>query len=208
VLQRSGGGPMRTLRFCTSRKVSAAKGCAGGPQRLTSAACAHARRLPCGARARGPSHNSLRELRSLRSDTCAESDHEARIRARPRALCSSAPPMRTATHPNTPLRGTVCSLRGRERPLPARLGARRSGRELGSAEQRRACGRARSAPRALTRRSCPSVATEGRAASSAAGRETEQHRAPSAQPRALPAERPGLLAPGLARPNPQRRRVA
>jgi hypothetical protein len=49
------------------------------------------RRLPSVARAHGPSHNSLRSLRSLRSDRCDESEVEARSRARPHALCYSAP---------------------------------------------------------------------------------------------------------------------
>ena len=63
------------------------------------------------------------------------------------------------------------------RRCPARLRAGGHGRELGGAEQRRARGRARSAPRALTRRSCLSVESAANAASSATGHETEQHRA-------------------------------
>jgi hypothetical protein len=180
--------------------LGVAKRCAGGPRRLASAVCALARRLPCGARARGPAHNSLRELRSLRSDTCAESEQvRALTRAWPRALRSSAPPMRASAHPHTPLQGSDGFGPREQRALPARPGAGRFGRELGSAEQHRARGRARSALRRLTRRSCPSAVSAANAASSAAGRETEQHREPSAQPRALTAERPGLPASGLAR---------
>ena len=63
-----------------------AKPQAGHQQRFDAAAFA-ALRLPCAARSPGPSHNSLRSLRSLRSNTCAESDDEARqMRARPEAL--------------------------------------------------------------------------------------------------------------------------
>ena len=38
------------------------------------------------------------------SDNCAESVYEARIRARPQALCSSAPPIRSRAHPPAALR--------------------------------------------------------------------------------------------------------
>jgi hypothetical protein len=41
-----------------------------------------ARRVPCGTRSCGPLQNSLHSLRSLRSDTCSESVHEARGYAR------------------------------------------------------------------------------------------------------------------------------
>jgi len=63
-------------------------------------------RLPCDARAHGPSRNSLRSLRSLRSDNRDESVHEARCRARPRALRFSAPLMRAPASPSPPLRLT------------------------------------------------------------------------------------------------------
>ena len=46
------------------------------------------RRLPCGARGRGASHNSLRALRALRSDRCDENVDEARCARRP---CRCAP---------------------------------------------------------------------------------------------------------------------
>ena len=53
------------------------------------------RRLPCGAREAGPRQNSLRSLRSLRSNSCRESVHEAcpvlRQGTRPASLRSSAP---------------------------------------------------------------------------------------------------------------------
>ena len=75
--------------------VGATKRRAPGGRRFTSAVGA-ARRLPCGTRARGPAPNSLRSLRSLRSHSGAEFVDEARSRARPRALRSSAPPRRAA----------------------------------------------------------------------------------------------------------------
>ena len=57
--------------------VSAAKARAGRPLRFTEAVGA-AHRLPCGARSRGPSPNSLRSLRSLRSNNRDESVVDAR----------------------------------------------------------------------------------------------------------------------------------
>jgi len=57
-----------------------------------------ARRVPCGARADGPRHNSLRGLRPLRSDRCRESVHEARC-ARAHAPC--APRLRTGAPGHT-----------------------------------------------------------------------------------------------------------
>ena len=65
-------------------------------------------RVPCGTRSSGPAHNSLRSLRSLRSNTCAESDDEARqMRARPEDLRSSAAPIRPAQAPPAALRATA-----------------------------------------------------------------------------------------------------
>ena len=49
---------------------------------------AHARRLPCDARSCGLPRNSLRSLRSLRSDSRGKSDHEARC-ARGREPCAA-----------------------------------------------------------------------------------------------------------------------
>jgi len=69
-----------------------------------AAAVGPAGRLPCGARSRGLPQNSLRSLRSLRSDTCAKSETGARCARRPRALRSSAPQRRCTRRPATPLR--------------------------------------------------------------------------------------------------------
>ena len=59
-------------------ELVAAKGCPGGVWRTDEAACA-LRRLPCGSRVHGPAHNSLRSLRSLRSDSRGEHENEARV---------------------------------------------------------------------------------------------------------------------------------
>src|SRR5512134_2062378 len=83
-----------------------------GMRRRSCAAVGPAGRLPCGARSRGPPRNSLRSLRSLRSNNLGESDVEARAaRARPRALRSSAPHnVAAGAHPPTALPGTVVFL--------------------------------------------------------------------------------------------------
>ncbi len=110
-------------------------------------------RVPCDARIPGPSHNSLRSLRSLRSDTCDESVDEARqMRARPGTLRFSAAPIRPACAPPGALReqgfvfDAAKSNTGSWPEGGAALG------RLCAAEERRACGRAQSALRQLTRR--------------------------------------------------------
>ena len=60
-------------------------GQAGGARLRRSAP---GRRLPCDARPRGLPHNSLRSLRSLRSNSCGKSDDEARC-ARGHEACAS-----------------------------------------------------------------------------------------------------------------------
>ena len=157
-----------------------------------------------------PSQNSLRSLRSLRSNSCDESVYEARCTRGPQALRSSAPQMRAAGHPPTALRDTpdLFVREGREagiEPASRRApqgasnaesqarclrfgflhrevsvdckdaGGRRAQRICG-AEEHRACGRARSALRKQTRRSCPSAESEANAASSATGRKPEHRR--------------------------------
>ena len=204
-----------------------AKGRAGRLLRLDEAACA-ARRLPCGARPRGPSHNSLR---------CAPLEQMRRVRARgalPRA--ATRPPLLGASYalrslPAHPFAGgrsscrrvvgaesgiqphsapVQCGLDARIAPtpsqklvsLPARLRAGGHGSELGGAEQHRARGRARSAPRALTRRCCLSGESAANAASSATGHETEQRREPPPTAKAPTAERTGPPARSLALARP------
>jgi hypothetical protein len=132
------------------------------------------RRVPSGTRSRGPSRNSLHSLRSLRSNNRDESDHDARSRARPRALRSSAPHMSLPAHTHPRLcrhhrafrRTPRALLRGGRYPLGAICGAARSA----------APGSARAARFVhLTRRDCPSEANAVSAASFAA-RPRREHR--------------------------------
>ena len=99
-----------------------------------------AARLPCAARSCGPPQNSLRSLRSLRSDSCGESVVDARFARCPQALRCSAP--HTPAAPPAPrLRAGSTEPR---RPLDTQLGSRSAGASpgcglLARAEQRRAC---------------------------------------------------------------------
>jgi hypothetical protein len=71
--------------------------------------------------------NSLRELRSLRSDICAKSDHEARCARGPPGLRFSAPPTGDAAGPGDPRRGHGSGCRLARAPSPAgreRVGVR------------------------------------------------------------------------------------
>jgi len=122
------------------------------PAAAPDGAVGAARRLPCAARSRAAPHNSLRSPRSLRSDRCGESVHEARgIRAPALALRCSAP------H-RLPPPGTACREPHRSLPpgdappwLPSRCGVA-GRRPVGAAEKHSAPGRARTrAPRHLTR---------------------------------------------------------
>ncbi len=103
-------------------------------------------RLPCAARLEGVPHNSLRSLRSLRSDRMRQVSSRSALRAPPSRLRCSAP--HTATPPGTACRS---SHGGGARRVPALVpakgcpgGARRACEALRSAGF---MARARSAPR-------------------------------------------------------------
>ena len=108
-------------------------------RRATSAVSASLR-LPCGARAPGPRPNSLRSLRSLRSDTGRESVHEARC-ARGQKPCA---PRRL---PRTPAAAPPRLCRdsgGGQPPNTASVASRQAvcgGGSLWGGEERRAWGR-------------------------------------------------------------------
>ena len=137
-------------------------------------------RLPCGARTLGPRHNSLRSLRSLRSDKCRESDVEARGYARGQDSC--APRRSTRRVQRMPPAAPTAVRRGSEyqhrhqacEHSGARLGSARAagGARRARRVERRATqlgGGARTrALREPTRGTCPSAANEVSAASCAA----------------------------------------
>ena len=72
------------------------------PAEAKTLAVGAARRLHCAARARIAPQNSLRSLRSLRSDSCGESDDEART------ACAPIPALRCSSLPTSPPPGTAC----------------------------------------------------------------------------------------------------
>ncbi len=136
-------GPLPTfsVRFCALRVV-AAKGCPGRARRATEAVGA-ARRLPCGARVHGPAHNSLRSLRSLRSDRMRQKCPRGALRAR-----AMNPALRGASHapralPGQPFAGTRAGTR-RAPPSVLERQAVPGGVAVCGAEQRSLEGGARS----------------------------------------------------------------
>ncbi len=139
-------------------------------------------RLHCGARSGVASQNSLCSLRSLRSNSCAESDNEARC-APPLLICPPRRPKSPQRMPPAALcHGLFFSIAKPDVPAKARAG-RPSRRALRGAEKPLARGRARSALRGLTRRNCPNAANEVSVVSSATGHETEHRRGVGAQRR-------------------------
>ncbi len=96
------------------------------------------RRLRCGARPGVAPHNSLRSLRSLRSNRCGESVYEARCARRPQACAPRhptnrpcrVPPVAKATGVGYPSEHHDCSRKG----APGQAAAR-----LRGAEERRPC---------------------------------------------------------------------
>jgi len=94
-------------------------------------------RLHCGARPGVASHNSLRSLRSLRSDKCAESDHEARYARRPRACAPRRPTNRPQRIPPAALNRWFVF--DREQPMPPQRRGR-AGRRSAPERRREAQG--------------------------------------------------------------------
>jgi len=198
-------GALWTVRAgsCLVRASIGARAAAGWPPD-GPAACPRCARVPCDARPPDPRSNSLRSLRSLRSDPARESDHVARC-ARGRALCASRLRPRAAGRPSrngwAPAVArhrwaTSGGLRGRGYPAGAIWGAPRS---TGTGSARTPC-----ALRDPTRRICPSAVNEVNAASYTARPCAEHRRSAGAQRRPLPHEPlPGIPcrdAPSSTRP--------
>ena len=165
-------GPLRLFAIVRSFKfVSARARRRARPGRGSDGLPFASLRVPCGTRSSGPSHNSLRSLRSLRSNTCAESDDEARqMRARPEDLRSSAAPIRPAQAAPGALRatGSVC----RATHATNASATRHPGRAQRACEAPSSAGfgaRARSALRALTRCVCPTTVSAANGGSYATG---------------------------------------
>jgi len=93
----SGCGPLGTL--ASTRSAHRGRRYPAGAH---AGAVGASHRLHCDARAGVAPHNSLRSLRSLRSDRCGESDHEAR------AAHAPTPALRFSSPQKSPLPGTAC----------------------------------------------------------------------------------------------------
>ena len=91
-------------------------------------------RLRCGARPGVAPHNSLRSLRSLRSDRCGESVHEARCARRPQSCAPRrptnrpcrVPPAAKTTRGGAPARTTTAAAESRPGRWQRACGAPRS----------------------------------------------------------------------------------
>jgi len=99
--RRAGGGLPRMTAACKRLHLTQTlvrRGRRYPPGAHGGAVCA-ALRLRCGARPGVAPHNSLRSLRSLRSNTCGESVYEARCARRPRACAPRRPTNRACRVP-------------------------------------------------------------------------------------------------------------
>jgi hypothetical protein len=129
----------------------------------------------------------------------------ARVRARPEALRSSAPPMRAAAVPPAALQARECPPKEMALSAAAFVAQAGVGQGLGricGVEQRRASGRACThAHPHLTRAHCLSKASEASGASWGAGQKPEQRRAARAPARAAAYKPQALAHPRLSRHN-------
>ncbi len=147
MIRTSSLGPLRVLvavRFPRSKtRAGRVRRC---PAASPTVAVGAAHLLPCAARLEGVPHNSLRSLRSLRSDRMRQVSSRSALRAPPSRLRCSAP--HTATPPGTACRS---STEGGARRVPALVPAKGCpGRARSACEALRSAGfmaRARSAPR-------------------------------------------------------------
>jgi hypothetical protein len=159
--------------------------------------------LPCAPRGRGPAQNSLRSLRSLRSDNCAESVNEARFARAPDHCGARRLPRRPQAPWTPPSRyraarqlsnATACVAGvatahvscGERQTLPLERWAVPGWGAVGSGEKRRTRAGARSALRHLTRRNCLSAVSAANEASFAAQPWFEHRSGVGAQRRPLP----------------------
>jgi hypothetical protein len=159
----AGLGPLVQVSARARRRA----GCARGSEGLPFAAL----RVPCDARIPGRWPNSLRSLRSLRSDSRPPvRSRSARVRARPGILCFSAAPTRPAHTPPGALPATILVFDEWGATIRCRPEGSTAVGRLCAAEKRRERGRARTrALRHLTRRRCLSAESAANVASYATG---------------------------------------
>ena len=120
--------------FVVGRSVVRARRARGHPPGAHAGSVGAARRLRCAARPGRARHNSLRELRSLRSNRCRESVYEART------MCAPRPGLRCSPTQKSPLTGAPCRDGDRQwhstRRTPPSV-PQRTVRVAGSAHRRR-----------------------------------------------------------------------
>ena len=109
-------GPLRAFVFLRPTCVGARRGRRDPAGAHGGAVWRWTRRLPCGARGRGASHNSLRALRALRSDKCDENVHEARCARRPCRCAPRRPTNRPRRVPPAATLGLWCALPRKGQP--------------------------------------------------------------------------------------------
>ena len=158
-------------------------------------------RLRWAARSEGAPRNSLRSLRSLRSDNRGESDERSALRAPPSALRCS-PPHKSPTSGTAHRAATLVvfddACHGGAGKAVGGCATAATYAAPRSAELMAA--RAQRALRLLTRRDCLSATTAGSEASFSAGHEIEHRREPLAQRGAAAFERRRIPARGFASP--------
>ena len=165
-----------------------------------------AHRLRCDARGAVARRNSLRSLRSLRSNNRREFDVEARAARAPTAPLRFSPPHKSPT-PGTAHRAAKFvvfvdnshSGAGKVVDGCATAATYAAPRSAGLVAARA------SAHRVLTRRDCSSAANAVSVASFATGHEAEHHRGPFAQRRAAASERRRIPTHGFASRESSRR---
>ena len=138
-------GPRRTFTTAIRSPASARRGRRCPSVALDGAACA-ALRLPCAARLEGVPHNSLRSLRSLRSDRMRQVSLRSSLRSPPSRLRCSAP--QTAPPPATASREFQrCALSNMTPTLQAKGCPGGAGRAYEAPRSAGAMARERSEPR-------------------------------------------------------------
>jgi hypothetical protein len=161
-------------------------------------------RLPCGARSSSLPHNSLRSLRSLRSDRCGKFDVVARCARWLEALRSSAPQSRSAGLPARAFADPLVIIWSARLHAVARQAVPGGGEFAATRSAGRWSARAQRALPHLTRRICLSAVSAANVASYAARPGTEHRSGVGAQRRPSQPEPPSGTACRDARSRRQR----
>ena len=102
-MERAAFGALPSFRCgCSACEHRARRARGYPPGAHASAVGGWRHQLRCGARFGVAPQNSRRSLRSLRSDSCGESVHDART------ACAPTPKLRSSPPPKSPLTGTPC----------------------------------------------------------------------------------------------------